>query len=586
MSNFKDKEPELPSYLNKDFDDSTKRIEVIKESTQKVEVVKEELKKTDITNGETQVINTIKDEMLNSLSKDVVENKEISNDLNAKIEDTEKTTENVEIKKKNKKEKKPPTMKKIILKRIIFVILFAVVAIGLTLYLASKNNPEVKEKIEEITNTIIKPQEEPKQEVEEKIVNPEGTYSLNPIKINRYEMDVLGKKVEYVQIDGLKDDSVEIKINNKIREKTNKVATELFTKYQITNYYSGCTVRGNFANILSISAYVQVGINDWEEYHEEEFCFNFNLIDGNEFSIDDVFSSKFNMENVLLDELYESVVEEHAEFDDYDGAMVVPNDAEDIEEIVYSIISDYQRGKEIAFYVTPQKVSVKTGAWSEASILFNDYIEYITIYDKFKTTENIYDGNYNAKSELPNLTNLEEWGSLEEYISKEGSNYYINAAWFTLDNDECPETVTNAVRTIFNNYIHEKEVIDSANRIEGMFRIYNIKFDLNYWDGVYYLRIEDLSYDTTKSKYTSVLKEEIKNFFRRDFSGYAYSAGNVFLSDLNYYEPIIVNGEQDYKYHEFIDYEKMTYDYGSAEFDSIGNMFRIDGDDTVLEIID
>ncbi len=589
MSNFKDKEPELPSYLNKDFDDSTKRIEVIKESTQKVEVIKEELKMANGENGETQVIGTITDEMLNSnVSKKVIENKENSVEVKEdKKVSNEIKNETVESEKaKKKKEKKPLTMKKIILKRLIFVILFALIAVGLTLFFASKNNPDVKEKIEKITNTIIKSEEESKEEVAEKTVDINGTYYINPIKITRYEMDVLGKKVEYVQIDGLKDEAVENKINTDIREKMSAVATELFSKYVVTDYYSGCSIMGNFANVLSISAYVQVSINDWEETHGETIALNYNLLDGNKITINDVFSLKLKLENVLVDELYESIVLEYSEFDDDYGNLTVSEDAEDIEEIVYSIISNYQRGKEISFYITPQKVAVKAGIWSEANIYFSDYIEYVTIYDKYMSNTDIFDGKYETQMAMPNLSNLQQWGDVKEYIDKEGSNYHINAALFLSSTEPVPEEVINSVTTMLNDYVREKEVVDSVNRKDGMFRLYNVKFDLWFWDGVYHLNIEDLTHDTTKSKYTSVLKDAIKKFFMEEHNDGGYVVGNLYLNELNYYERIVVDGKEEYEFHEIIPYEEIEYNYATAEFDSIGNMYRMDGAEVILEIID
>ncbi len=589
MSNFKDKEPELPNHLNRNFDDSTKRIEVIREETQKVEVIKDEVNTNNLENSETQVLETIKPEDL-KLNKEYVSNSEKNEyekeDVMTENEKELKDEKVTESKKKVKKEKKPLTIKKIIIRKIIFLILFAIVALGITLFLASKNNPEVKEKIEEITNTIIKPEEKPQEEVAEKTVDLEGTYYINPIEITKYEMDVLGKKVEYIQIDGLKDDSVEEKINRNIRERISNAATELFNAHIVTDYYSGCYVEGNFANIISIDFYLQVGVNNWKETYSEDFCLNYNLVDGNEIMINDVFSSKLKMENILVDELYESFVKQYAEFNDYTGESYLPKDTEDIEEEVYAIVSDYQRGKPIDFYITPQKVVVKTDTWAVASILFNDYVEYITIYDKYMYKTDIFDGKYKAQKEMPNLTDLSTWGRIEEYVDKEGSNYYINAVLFSNEYDYFPDAVLSSVKTMFNDYVKEKEVVDSANRKAGMFRLYNVKFEISFWDGVYYLHIEDLTHDTTKSKYTSILKDAIKGFFRGDNSDMPYSVSNLYLNELNQYIPVIVDGKQEYEYQEIVPYEDVDYKYATAEFDSIGNMYSMNGNEIILEIID
>ena len=587
MSDFKDKEPELPNYLKKDFDDSTKRIEVIREETQKVEVIKEEINSNNSTSTDTQVLETIKPEELNlkkeESSNNIEKEQEVKSE-NSKSEENKEDSEKVK-KVKVKKQKKPFTIKRMIVKRIIFLILFAIIALGITIFLASKNNPEVKEKLEEITNTIIKPEEKP-QDVIEKTVDLEGTYYINPIQITKYEMDVLGKKVEYIQIDGLKDEAVEEKINKDIREKISNSATELFNAHIVTDYYSGCSVVGNFANIISLDCYIQVGVNNWSEIYSDNFCLNYNLIDGNEITINDVFSSKLKLENILVDELYESFVKQYAEFNDYTGESYVPKDAADIEEEVYAIVSDYQRGKPIDFCITPQKVEVKTDTWASATILFNEYVEYVTIYDKFIYKTDIFDGNYTAQKALPNLTDLSMWGKIEEYIDKEGSNYYINAVLFVDEYDYIPDSVLSAVKTMFNDYVREKEVVDSANRKEGMFRLYNVKFDIGFWDGVYYLNIEDMTHDTTKSKYTSIIKDAIKGFFRGDNSNVPYAVSNLYLNELNSYIPVMVNGKLEYEYQEIVPYEDIEFKYANAEFDSIGNMYRMNGEESILEIID
>ena len=126
MSDFKDKEPELPNYLKKDFDDSTKRIEVIREETQKVEVIKEEINSNNFTSTDTQVLETIKPEELNLKKEESLNNIEKEQEVkseNAKSEENKEDSEKAK-KVKVKKQKKPLTIKRMIVKRIIFLILF------------------------------------------------------------------------------------------------------------------------------------------------------------------------------------------------------------------------------------------------------------------------------------------------------------------------------------------------------------------------------------------------------------------------------------------------------------------------------
>lgn len=491
------------------------------------------------------------------------------------------------ITKKIKKEKKPITMKKIIFTRILFLIIFIAIAIGLTFYLASKKNPEVQEKISNLTNTItetIIDSEKEETETKVKTLDWNGTYDKNSIVFNYYTVDIHDNEIEYIQIDGLKDDAVEIEINNKLKNTIVDLAKNMYEENPRASIYSGSTVYSNFANIISINSYVYSSDED-EYYKHEDIFLNFSLIDGKELTLDDIFSSDFAIEEVLVDKLYEAIIQEFTEMDEDTWNLYISEEAEDIEEKVYSIVSDYQRGKKVDFYLTPQRLEVKGSDYGYAKILFKDYYKYITIYDKFLTDSSIYDGQYEARKNIPNLTDLEMGDPLEEYIEEEKDNYYINAALYKSYYDDIPEKVLETASTYFYEYIEEKtkEEIES-----GVFTIYNINMHIyeNVEDDIYGINIEDNTYNTTKSKYKNVLKKEIKEFFKRDFTEYMYYVGNLFLTNLNYDEEIIKDGNIEYEFREFINYEDIIFNYSNIEIDKIGNIITADEEEVILEIVD
>lgn len=488
---------------------------------------------------------------------------------------------------KNKKEKKPITMKKLVLTRLLFIIVFSALVVGITFYLADKNasNSEVVRKTSNVSNnTAVNPKEDTKETNTEKTVDLDGTYDKNPIQINYYTMDISGNEIKYVQIDGLKDNNVEIDINYNIKKSIEETAKKLYDENPNATFNSGSFVRANFANILSINAYVYAYDENDSDYNKyEDIYFNYNLIDGTELTIDDVFTSDCDLEKILIDKLYEVVTSEHAEMDDDSWEYYVPEDAEDIEEIVYSIVSDYQRGKKINFYITPQRISVRGGEYSFANILFKDYSEYVTIYDKYLTSESIYDGKYSAMKDLINLSDLEMIEPLEYYIEESGKDYYINIALYSSNYFNISDKVIETMKVYIDDYVSKKK---SEEREDGIFRIYNMKFDISEYEEKNYVYVEEYTYDTTKSKYNNSLKNEIKEFFRRDFSDYPEHVGNAFLIRLNYYEPIMIDGETEYEYHEIINEENVVSDYYDMQLDEIGNIIYDGRADTILEVVD
>ena len=242
------------------------------------------------------------------------------------------------------------------------------------------------------------------------------------------------------------------------------------------------------------------------------------------------------------------------------------------------------------FYITPQKVSVIAGNWSVLNIEFKDYIDYLTIYDKYKTSTELYDGQVDRGVEQFNIYDIEVWHEKAiQYIDREGSNYYVNAVFYNDDgNEEVPEELMRTFENIFEEYLYEKEVRDSINRKDGTFRIYNfnVAFSRNYNGDGYYLRIHSDTYDTTKSKFDSVLKDVIREFFMEDKTDRVYEIKNIFLSELNYMRYETLNEYGYPNYIEYVDPEEIEYESAYIIFDNIGNIMEINGDSTILEIVD
>lgn len=409
------------------------------------------------------------------------------------------------------------SIKKILFHRFIFILIFAIIAIGITSFFIIKNKPvEIEE--EETIGGLVDPQEQVQVTEDEKTIDANGTYNENAIEAKTYTMDIQGRPIEYLQIDGLKDESIEIKINQEMKSTIQNDVQKFIDKGPSSEVYTYTMMTANFANVLSIYSHVSAsfGENNWE-YAENYF--NFDLTTGNKIELTDIFSSKISIKNVLTDNLYEAIVSNYATYDDESGNLYLDESSEDVEEIVYGMVSDYLRGKDIGFYITPQMLVIRKEN-IYAKILYTDYLEYITIYDKFSEKTDIYDGNYTAQKDVPNLIDLRYFG--ETYlIEEETDNYYIRLGVlnYLSDVDKVEETVKNYVDELAEEY--RKEAKES-----GIFKVYDGTFYIFENYGNYenfqvenyeaYANIYEL--DTTKSNFENVLKPKMLEHYKQDFS--------------------------------------------------------------------
>lgn len=204
-----------------------------------------------------------------------------------------------------------------------------------------------------------------------------------PYKENGLEFTVKEKsKNIYYTISGLKDKSIEDKINQKIEEKIQK----LEEKYQGEEKYITGKIVGNFENILSIVFLTSDYYNDYY-YETEEDCYesypygyeetlNIDLNTGEEFDLGDVLLKDSTLREILIAEITENAfrtVGLSYYLDRKDYSLV--------EDSVYSIINQYNKGNYI-FSISPTHLSFH----------FNDvHFQNPTLFDGAESPEGLYD---------------------------------------------------------------------------------------------------------------------------------------------------------------------------------------------------
>lgn len=252
-------------------------------------------------------------------------------------------------------------MKKLIIILTCIVFVFAAVCIGITYWSISQNQPAPP--------TAFIPVEKP--------IDLYGTYDTNPILIDSLTEKIGDVEISIPQIKGLKDTSVQKKINDDMYAK----AHQLLDKHDAINYANFYTY-ANFSNVVSIS--FNVGF-DYQPYSDIVY-FNYNLIDGSELKLEDLFFKDTDLLDIVRSSFYKSTVM----YGNYDSEtfIVSPN-----EEKLVKLVKSYMESDNKRFAFSPVSILFYSGD-SMADARMIDYHDSITIYSKFLTEDELYTGEY------------------------------------------------------------------------------------------------------------------------------------------------------------------------------------------------
>ena len=497
---------------------------------------------------------------------------------------------------KPKKEKKPVTLKSLIIKRLIFVILFLLVAIGVTAYLV-------------IANPFAKEEEEP-EPVQEEIDNEVPTLSRNHVSLLNYDTDTFDynelkiyemketfedHEISYYQIDGLKNASIEEKINSHLKIDLENAIIEAQNNGNIReNRFNVWTYNtSSFANTLSICYTIySYDFDDddpnvsyqWYGYVPE----NYDLTTGNNLQIQDLFTDDTLGADIFNDTFYSEFVSSYASTDwDEEGWSLIVADYKDIEEEILELMMDFNDGKDIPFYFDEQTVTL---AENYARIFFDEHLDFVAVYNKFKTSSSIFTGKYQALKNLPVLT--KRYNS-DYQVVEESENYYIDLSLdriynnFYDEKDKIDEAIIERLFESTKEYVDnevktmKKEAIDS-----GKFIIYNNAYHISkggYWDyftqryipdNLYVFSISEGKLETTKSLYNSEIKEIIQKIFRK---APRVSGGDVYLYD---------NQFRNYRFFAIEDEDEFDYDNFQESWESSNTEVYLDQDGNIYQTLE
>ena len=359
--------------------------------------------------------------------------------------------------------------------KLIFVVIFSVICIIITSMLVMYKRIDIKydnsEEISKIEETKAN------ESTNEKGIDLKGKYNQNDLKI--IEKRVAKERVEITcfQIDGLKDQKIQDKINKEIEIEALNGYKENIDLDKVVNASISLYVTANFSNVLSFSSYSWGKINDdSDDLINVQKGFTYDLNTGNLIKLEDLFTTNAPITEILRKSAYYGFVSNRAEMN-LSGDLQV-NDYGNIEEDVADFIEQYKNGKITDFYCTPSAIMI---VYDEIYIpvSFEEWADYINIYNKYLYSESLYKSNNIGYKNLYTLTDrtLNDFYYYTNYQNEKNYFIEISVLW---DEDNSSDfekqLVSNKIKDI------EREISDlkvKANQDTNNFYILNYYIEIN-----------------------------------------------------------------------------------------------------------
>lgn len=296
-------------------------------------------------------------------------------------------------------------------------------------------------------------------------------YYYNPIDIKYVNHKVV--------IDGLKNQEVQNKVNSALSE------LELYQNRDGEEY---CNVTFNVSNVLSVSC------NGKSK--------NINLVTGEEIKLEDILQHDSNLRFILLDSIYKNMCAWGGCDPEYWYDQTEYNDADDF---VTEIFRDIQK-KDYELILYNNSFYLETDIDVEIGLggfYFSDFLDDVTIYDRFLTNENIYEEEPSRFCHPQDCTDYESEFSYDmmDFIA---DNVYLSGSLYNFTNTDLLE----------NDY-EEKDFDDEA--IEKLYDYINELYNLDVSDNYQYVQIFGYLYNTNLGYTNVIIKMEETELNYEDF---------------------------------------------------------------------
>ena len=436
--------------------------------------------------------------------------------------------------------------------KVIFVVVFCIICISITIGLILYKNIEIEDEKTENRDLISEDGTKVKDVAG---IDLKGTYNQNDLTISEKKVTKEKVEIRYCQIYGLKDKIIQDNINKELEQVAlNCYKEKIKNLDEVINVYVSMSESANFANTLSFNIDYTAKIDDNADgFYQGYKHLNYDLTTGEKIAFDKLFTSDAPIENILRKSAYYSLIQYNLEDSLSAGAFIV-SDYGDIEGEIIKLIDMYNRGKITEFSFGTSYIRICYNEDKYIYIYMKDYAEYIAIYSRYLTSESIYEANNIGLKDLYTLSNRYKDDQYRYVNYQKGRNYFID---IIIDNWDEEESSKNIKQSKIKDIEDEIQNVKAyANRYPEKFYVLNYYININTLD-MYttedHLNKEKLtrcietgnSYEMTIHDFEESVEPIIIEYNRRELSGeipnYLYDFKDVLKVEpqatIEYYNP-------------------------------------------------
>lgn len=225
-----------------------------------------------------------------------------------------------------------------------------------------------------------------------------GTYDNNDLLIQTLEKEYEGILIEIPQIEGLKDHTIQEKINADMLERVQQACNKISSLMDVTYI-----TMANFSNVLSIGVYLG-GEGEYEQVY-----LNYNLVNGNSLSFEELFMSDADTLEIVREAFRSMLITDQMQ-GDYD------------ENKLYKIVKNYMEADNKKFAFTPAGIYFYYKDYV-ASVKMLDIADDVCIYSKYLTKDSIYEQDNIGRKDIftcvdvpEDSLDIWEYGLLEDNL--------------------------------------------------------------------------------------------------------------------------------------------------------------------------
>lgn len=378
-------------------------------------------------------------------------------------------------------------------------------------------------------------------------------------------------RISYEKISGLKNITVQNKINKEIEDTTLALKNKLIENPEYSNIIITSWITGNFSDVLSVNINYSLIKHDYSyenSDYENKYDFiglNYRLDTGEKLEFSDLFMDNASIKSIIEQASYESLAYNHNfETDEYNdlGEQDFNNTNYGyIENQVFKIVSAYNRNPNMNFYFTEKDIFFNIKDF-DVKIKMEDFYEDIAIYTAFREND-LYSDNSIRKEFYPFVHTY----FIDSIVDSDfkGDNFYYEILTYsnkTEENKDIHDSIKNVIQEKVEYYYELAK--QNPERAYIFSIIYVINEDPNDSKVGYFYHGEvgetDINYfkDNAKSVIASAQREERPEVWCIDYSYYD--------ENIEFYEQVTKTLE-DYK---IDDKEETVFTKADREVEEMG----------------